>query len=190
MLERFTDDARRTIPLALEEAARLQHPHVGTEHLLLALLHLTEDPGVEVLISAGLDLETARAAVLRMLAERPAGVDAAALETIGIDLTAVREAVEAAFGPGALDGPGDAATDPRRGSRLSRAVGRRPWTRQAKKALELSLRETLALKQRAIRPGHLVLGLIRENEGLAARVVRDHGLDPAAVRTAVLATLG
>ncbi|WP_348533241.1 Clp protease N-terminal domain-containing protein [Kitasatospora sp. MAA4] len=128
--------------------------------------------------------------MLRLLAGNPSGVDAQALGTIGIDLTAVREAVEAAFGPGALDGPGGDPVESRRGSRASRIGGRKPWTRQTKKVLELAVRETVAMGQRAIRPGHLVLGLIGENEGMAVQVMRDHGLDPAAVRAAVLPTLG
>ncbi|MDH6114067.1 ATP-dependent Clp protease ATP-binding subunit ClpA [Kitasatospora sp. MAP12-15] len=189
MLERFSDDARRAIPLALTEADRLGHTHVGTEHLLLALLHLTDDPAVDVLIRSGLDLETARAAVVRLLAAGPSAVDAEALGAIGIDLAAVREAVEAAFGPGALDGPGDTAGEPRRGSRLPRVGGRKPWTRPAKKVLELAVRETTALGGRTIRPGHLVLGLLKEGDGVAARVLHQHGLDFTAVRAAVLPAL-
>ncbi len=185
MFERFSQSARQAVVLAQTEAKELGHPSLGTEHLLLGLLHQPEDPSVDVLVSSGLDLPTARAAVLRLPGSGSPGVDAEALGAIGIDLTAVRETVEAAFGVGALDGP---AED--RAGRGSRVRGRPRVTKRAKKALELSLRETLALKSRVIEPGHLLLGLLREGEGSAVRVIRDHGLDPGALRTAVLATLG
>jgi len=99
-------------------------------------------------------------------------LDAAALTTLGIDLDAVRSSVEATFGPGALDAD-------RRGSGPS---GHLPFTPRAKKVLELSLRETIALKQKEISDGSIALGLIREGQGLAMKVLADLGVDIDAIR--------
>lgn len=84
----------------------------------------------------------------------------------------MRGSVEAAFGPGALDGPG---ARPRRRGHI-------PFTPRAKKVLELSLREAMALHSRAITDGHVLLGLLREGEGLAAKVLADRGIDLPALR--------
>ena len=86
--------------------------------------------------------------------------------------------MEASFGPGALDGPH--GRDPR---------GHLPFTPRAKKVLELSLRETLALKQNAISDGSIALGLIREGEGLAAKVLHDRGVDLVDLRRDITAAL-
>ncbi|MFF7634970.1 Clp protease N-terminal domain-containing protein [Kitasatospora sp. NPDC008050] len=195
MFDRFTPATRQAVSVAQSEAARLHHPYLGTEHLLLGLLHHPEDPSVAVLVGLGLDLPTARAGVIRLLGDGSATGDAEALGSIGIDLTAVREAVEAGFGPGALDGPaGRSAKDRNTGS----GSGRVRFTTRAKKAIELSLRAAVARKDRAITPGHLLLGLLQEatlgptreqRQGLAARVIQDHGLAVTAVYAAVLATV-
>ncbi|MFG3227833.1 Clp protease N-terminal domain-containing protein [Kitasatospora sp. NPDC048194] len=186
MFERFTDQARNVVTSAHEEAAALGHAQIGTEHLLLALLGVPDDPAAAVLIESGLDQETARRAVCALLGP---GDDAAALASIGIDLDAVRSSVEAAFGEGALDAPGEEEPK-RRGWFRSEPKGRRGrFTGRAKKALELSLRESLRLKSGQIAVGHLLLGVIREAEGLGVRVIVDHGLDLGAVRQAVEAKL-
>ncbi|MFC9329302.1 Clp protease N-terminal domain-containing protein [Kitasatospora sp. NPDC057015] len=184
MFERFTVAARDTVVRAQEEAVELRHDRVGTEHLLLGVLRQAGDPAAGVLLAAGLDLPTARAAVVGLLGT---GGDAQALAAIGVDLDAVRDAVEAAFGEGALDGPGPERE--RRGRGWFKGGGRVPFTGRAKKVLELSLRESLRLKSGEIAVGHIVLGLLREGEGLGARVIADHGLDFAAVREAVEARL-
>ncbi|MFF4817070.1 Clp protease N-terminal domain-containing protein [Kitasatospora sp. NPDC001309] len=101
MFERFTQEARRVVVIAQEEARQLRDDRVGTEHLLLGVLEQSQDPAASVLIGAGLDQEAARQAVRRL---RGKG-DRQVLATIGVDLDAVREAVEAAFGEGALDAP-------------------------------------------------------------------------------------
>nr|WP_268873573.1 Clp protease N-terminal domain-containing protein [Streptacidiphilus neutrinimicus] len=100
----------------------------------------------------------------------------------------MREKVEAVFGVGALSGAGGAAGRRRRGSG-SLTGGHLPFTPQAKKALELSLREALALKSREILPGHLLLGLLRVEDSPATRLVRAHGFDLAALSERVRATL-
>ncbi|MEV0532160.1 Clp protease N-terminal domain-containing protein [Kitasatospora sp. NPDC050463] len=186
MFERFTDDARRVVGQAGQEAAQLRHGQIGTEHLLLAVVAMPQDPAAAVLVKAGLDHSTVQRAVRRLLGGAD---DAEALAAIGVDLDAVREAVESAFGEGALDAPAEGAEPRRRGWFRDSKGGRVPFTPRAKKVLELSLRESLRLKSGHIAVGHLLLGVIREGDGLGARVIADHGLDFAALRRAVDATL-
>jgi ATP-dependent Clp protease ATP-binding subunit ClpA len=195
MFDRFTQAAREAVGAAQTEATQLHHPLLGPEHLLLGLLHHPTDPSVAILVDLGLDLQTARAAVVRLLGDGSATGDAEALGTIGIDLTAVREAVEASFGPGALD---DRTGRTGRAAKASADGGRVGFSARAKKAVELSLRASLARKERAITPGHLLLGILQEatlgpareqRQGLAARVIQDHGLAVTALYTAVLATV-
>ncbi len=189
MFERFTEEARRAVGQAGRESAELGHGHVGTEHLLLAVLAETADPAARVLIEAGLDHAEARQAVGRLLGT---GGDAHALASIGVDLEAVREAVESVFGVGALDSPPEPEPEPRRRGwfRSEGRVGRSPFTARARKAVELSLRESLRMKSGHIAVGHLLLGVLREGEGLGARVVADHGLDLAEVRREVEVAMG
>ncbi|MER7769793.1 Clp protease N-terminal domain-containing protein [Kitasatospora sp. NPDC096140] len=187
MFERFTESARQVVVAAQQEARELRHGYVGTEHLLLAVLGRSEDPAAGVLTEAGLDHGTARQAVRRLLGETG---QAQALASIGVDLDAVREAVESVFGEGALDAPPEEAPKRRGWFRSGGARGGHiPFTARARKAVELSLRESLRLKSGEIGVGHLLLGVLREGEGLGVRVVVDHGLDPKAVRQAVERTL-
>jgi ATP-dependent Clp protease ATP-binding subunit ClpA len=97
-------------------------------------------------------------------------LDADALATLGIDLDAVRSTVEASFGPGALD------PRPGRGKRRLQS-GHIPFSGRAKKVLELALRECLARKDVSITDAHIMLGLIREGQGLAVKVITDRGID-------------
>ena len=103
--------------------------------------------------------------------------DPDALATLGIDLDAIRERVERAFGPGALTR--------RRPCRRGGIGPMVPFTARAKKALELSLREAINLSQRDLRAEHLVLGLLREGDGVAARVLTERGVTLAAAREKV-----
>jgi len=144
VFERFTDRARRVVVLAQGEAVVLGHPHIGTEHLLLGLIHEGE------------------------------GVAAMALESMDIALEAVRSQVEEIIGQ---DGP----------SRRGRHI---PFTPRAKKVLELSLREALQLGHDYIGTEHILLGLLREGDGLAAQVLVKLGADLGSVRTAVISLLG
>ncbi|MFJ4190762.1 Clp protease N-terminal domain-containing protein [Kitasatospora sp. NPDC089509] len=186
MFERFTRGARRAVVIAQEEARQLGHDRVGSEHLLLGILEQPEDPALAVLAEAGLDQEAARQAVRRL---RGKG-DQQVLATIGVDLDAVRAAVEAAFGEGALDDPPEEERKRWGRFRSGGSVGGHiPFSPPAKKTLELSLREALRLKSKEIAVGHLLLGLLREGEGLGVLVIADHGLDPSAVRRAVEAEL-
>ncbi|MGI5492469.1 Clp protease N-terminal domain-containing protein [Microtetraspora malaysiensis] len=179
MFERFTREARQTVVQAQAHARRLHHPRIGTEHLLLGLLGQPDTMSARILHGHGLTSERAEAEVLRALRPDPQGgdLDADALEAIGIDLAAVRERVEATFGPGALD------RAPSRNHRGLLVSGRHiPFDSGAKKALELSLREAIALKCKEIRDGHILLGLLREAEGLGARVISSSGIDIATLR--------
>jgi ATP-dependent Clp protease ATP-binding subunit ClpA len=176
MFERFTEEARQVVVRAQEEARRLRSSHIGTEHVLLGLLD-QDTPTAAVLARHGLIRESTVAAIRAFTSAE--GLDAAALGTVGIDLDAVRDSVEAAFGPGALDVP--------RGRR--EAKGHIPFTPRAKKVLELSLREALALKSKSIADGHIALGLIREGEGLAMKVVHDRGIDAGTLREEIRTAL-
>ena len=180
MFERFTGDARQTVVLAQHEARRLRHEFIGTEHLLLGLLAQSGTPVARVLAAHGVDHPSAVTAVAAHLGGDD--LDADALTALGIDLDAVRTRVEAAFGPGALDKPSR-----RRRDRAD--TGYIPFTARAKKVLELSLREALALEHRHIAGGHILLGLLRDGEGLAMKVLHDRGVDPADLRRDVTAAL-
>ena len=183
MFERFTKDARQTVTLAQDEARRMHCGYIGTEHILLALLGQDGTPAYRVLVRHGLTREQAAEAVAGYLG--PGDLDAAALSTLGIDLDAVRDSIEAAFGKGALDKP--ART---RRCRDGWPGGAIPFTPRAKKILELSLREALALRHGYIGNGHILLGLLREGQGLATKVLHDRGIDPDVLRHDVTAELG
>jgi ATP-dependent Clp protease ATP-binding subunit ClpA len=172
MFERFTQDARQVVVGAQAEAARLHSGRVGTEHLLLALVTRPDTACAAVLAGHGLTHDRVGASIA---GQAGAGeLDADALTAVGIDLDAVRSSVEAAFGPGALD-----AGEPRR---RPGAGGHIPFDPGAKKALELSLRETIALKQRSITDGHIALGILREGRGPAMKVLADLGVDAETLR--------
>jgi ATP-dependent Clp protease ATP-binding subunit ClpA len=177
VFERFTPEAREVVVLAQEEARTLRHDHVGTEHLLLALLRL-DTPTTAVLRRHGLDHAEVAEAVASAGGD---GLDADALRTLGIDLDAVRDVVEATFGPGALD--------PRSGGRRKSSPGHIPFTAGAKKVLELSLRETLAMRSNRITDGHVLLGLLRDGQGPTMKVLHDRGIDPVELRRDVTAAL-
>ena len=178
MFERFTTEAREVVVLAQDEARSLRHGHIGTEHLLLALLR-QDTPTTAVLRRHGLDHDEVAGAVAA--ATGGDGLDADALRTLGIDLDAVRDVVEATFGPGALDRPG--------GGRRRGSPAHIPFTAGAKKVLELSLREAIALRSNRISDGHIALGLLRDSEGPTMKVLHDRGVDPAELRRDVTAAL-
>ena len=194
MFERFTRGAREAVIRAQAEARSLQQSPIGTEHLLLALLDAGSGEVAEALRADGVDDAYVRAEIVRLAGPRRGGhpgadtdaEDRAALKAIGIDLDAVRKAIEENFGPGALDLPRTAAPK-RRGllARFSSGTGHIPFSPRARKVLELSLREALALKHDHIGTEHILLGLLRESSGLAARVLGDLGAQPAALRARV-----
>jgi ATP-dependent Clp protease ATP-binding subunit ClpC len=142
LFERFTDRARRVVVLAQEEARLLNHNYIGTEHILLGLIHEGE------------------------------GVAARALESMGISLESVRFQVVEIIGQGS-----------------QAPSGHIPFTPRAKKVLELSLREALQLGHNYIGTEHILLGLIREGEGVAAQVLQQLGADLPKVRQTVIQLL-
>jgi ATP-dependent Clp protease ATP-binding subunit ClpA len=173
MFERFSDEARQAVVLAQEEAAALHHGWIGTEHLLLGVLR-ADGEGARLLKAFGVELAVVREDVVRIIGRGEEDIDRDALATLGIDLDAVRERVEKAFGPGALNRPG--------GCRRGLFGPQTPFTPRAKKALELTLREGIALGDRELRGEHLILGLLREGDGVAARILADRGVTLAGVR--------
>ena len=176
MFERFTDDARQAVALAQEEAVALRHGWIGTEHVLLGVMRSGGD-GARLLAGFGVDPDGVREDVVRMVGRGDEGIDPEALAALGIDLDEVRERVERAFGPGALIR--------RRPCRRGILGPHIPFTPRAKKALELALREALSLGQRDLRGEHIVLGLLREGDGVAARVLTERGVTLAAARERV-----
>ncbi|MFJ9521372.1 Clp protease N-terminal domain-containing protein [Kitasatospora sp. NPDC101801] len=184
MFERFTKAARQVVVQAQAEAAELRHGYIGTEHLLLAALADPAEPAAALLVARGLDHDTVRAAVVRLIGPAE-GHDAEVLAAIGVDLDAVREAVEAEFGAGALDARGE---EPRRRGWFK--SDHRPFTPRSKKVLELALREALRLGDKQIAVRHLLLGLLRDGDGLAVRVIADQGVDPAGLRQELEAVAG
>ncbi|MGW7351846.1 Clp protease N-terminal domain-containing protein [Streptomyces sp. NPDC054784] len=210
MFERFSGEARDVVVGAQEEARALRHERIGTEHLLLAALRHPDAPGAATLVRLGVTRESCRTAVSRVAGGGADGLgpeDAAALRAFGIDLDEIRRRTEATFGPGSLDGPGPEAARDRepgkpwplsalervrgaggeRGSRTAGGTGHIPFAPRAKKALELSLREAVALRDRRIGVEHVVLGLLRSDDRLTHAVFAHLDVDPGRARAEVLA---
>jgi ATP-dependent Clp protease ATP-binding subunit ClpA len=189
MFEHFTDRARGTVVLAQEEARGLHHNHIGTEHLLLGLLRERTSVGRKALDRLGVRLDDVRSEVVRVVGERPPAAlgdrDAEALRAIGIDLDEVRRRVEATFGEGALERTAPSRRRPRRRRCAPSAGGRVPFTPRAKKVLQLALRESKALHHGYIGTEHILLGLVREREGLAAEMLAERDVSDQRVRTVV-----
>ncbi len=144
MFERFTTRARQAVVLAQEEARRLQHNYIGTEHVLLGLLR------------------------------EPESVAGRALARLGVSLDGTRAAVEEIIGVGTMAAP----------------EGHIPFTPRSKKVLELSLREALHLGHNYIGTEHILLGIVREGEGVAAQVLVQRGASLDRVRETVMNELG
>ena len=187
MFERFTDRARNVAVDAQAAARRLGHGYTGTEHILLGLLQ-GDGIAARALGSLGITAAAVEREVLAEVGRGPLGQrDAEALGAIGIDLEEVRRRVEASFGPGALYWrPGRGW---RRGRRVPLAAGHIPFSPRAKKVLELSLREALALKHNYIGTEHILLGVAREGEGLAMLILTRLGAGPQVIRARVLDAL-
>jgi len=177
MFERFTQSARDVVRESRLHARRLGHEQVRAEHLLLAVLSGDTQGGV-VLRELGLQYDALEKEVGAL-----GHADAAALQSLGVDLDAIRAQAEAAFGPDALR--------PRPATRRRGLLRRRrpaeerdhlPFTPGAKRALEQSLRQAIALKHREIRAEHVLLGLLATDGDPAAVVLAGLGVGPAAVR--------
>lgn len=175
MFERFSAEAREVVRRSQEEARGLRHRFIGTEHLLLAMLAGSSGPGARALREQGVEAADIRRRVIAIVGSPSTeDLDSAALATLGIDLDEVRRATEASFGPGALDARAGAIPK-----------GHIPFSKRAKKVLELSLREALRLGHGYIGEGHILLGLLREGEGVAVTVLVAAGVDLAALRNDV-----
>ena len=182
MFERFTQPARQTVITAQAECRRLHQPQIGSEHLLLALtLGPEDDLARRALTEFGLDHDSGERRLRAIRGDDE--LDAAALSTVGIDLEEVRRRVEAQFGPGALEEP----VPPHRAFRLFGQPGP-PFGADAKKSLELALREAIDLRHREIGTSHLLLGTLR-SAGLAVRMLDAQGIQPANLRAAVVQQL-
>lgn len=199
MFEHFTAEARTTVVGAQEQARHLGHRFIGTEHLLLSLL-ASGGIAADLLTQRGITVESARAAIARYVGrptERLGHSDSEALRAIGIDLDEVRRRLEENFGPNPLAVPAEEPVRRRFGLRRVRRRPDRdgpprgyiPFSPRAKKVLELSLREALRLKHRSIGSEHILLGLIREGEGLATLVLTKEKVDFTELRRAVEARL-
>ncbi|MGW0043756.1 Clp protease N-terminal domain-containing protein [Rhodococcus sp. NPDC003348] len=187
MFERFTAAARSVVVQAQGEAKDLSAPRIGTDHVLLGILVVeSNSPLGAMCAEAGLTAPQVRASLARGAEDRPLGeTDAEALRSIGIDLDAVRDSVEASFGADALD-RGDEGVG-RRGW-FARRTGRIPFTSDAKKALELALRETLARKDTEIGTEHVLLGLLRGADPAVVAVIGPH-IVPSELRRRVVELL-
>ena len=165
MFERFTDPARRVVVLAQEEARDRGDDRIGSEHLLLAVCRAVDTRAATLL--------AARGVTLRLVEDdlRTSEVsDRDALASVGIDLDEVRDRVEEAFGPGALDNTRAANT------RRRRRRGHIPFDRGAKNVLELALREAIRRGDRTLGTEHVLLGLLHRETGRAATVLHARGL--------------
>ncbi len=192
MFERFTASASHVVECAQRQARQLRAPYIGTEHLLLALLEPGAGIAHAVLHEAGVNADRVREDIHRVIGTAPGVLtaeDAAALRTIGIDLKAVLERIETSLGTDGLAPP--PAPDSRRGLLRCRPSIRpsRRFGPRAKKVLERSLREALALRHNHIAPEHILLGLLLEGRGVAAQVLIDAGLDLGQLRQATLAAV-
>jgi ATP-dependent Clp protease ATP-binding subunit ClpA len=182
MFERFSQDARNVVVQAQNEARRAGAHHIGPEHLLMGLMLGRSGIGYDVLHANGITLEFVRAESDRLLGRSATGFggdDVEALKTIGIDLEAVVESVERSFGPGALAG-----------GTSSSITGHIPFAHQAKKVLELSLREALRLHHNYIGTEHILLGMVRQGDGPVAQILTNGGTEPDALREQVEARVG
>lgn len=164
MFERFSEQARLAVVLAQEQVRALPADEIRAEHLLAGVVQSSKGDLAGVLDRHGLTTETVR----RRLQAPDSSGDAAALHAIGIDLDAVRAAADQAFGDGAFD----------RALRGSRGRHRRrrhtPFTRSAKKVMELALREAILHRSGVIGPEHLLLGILRGGDPVALGLITEH----------------
>ncbi len=144
MNDRFTERVRKVLFLARDEAGRMQHDYIGTEHLLLGIIREGE------------------------------GIAAQALQRLGIDFDQIQQAVE------------DMVTT----QSGTLTIGEIPFTPRAKRVLELSIDEARMHNHNYVGTEHLLLALIREGEGVAARVLQDLGADHEKVRKEIMKLLG
>ncbi|NUS42897.1 MAG: Clp protease [Mycobacteriaceae bacterium] len=179
MFEKFAKEARVAVIVAQEEAKDLGHPAVGPEHLVLGVLQRPEPRLRAMLDDVGMRHADVRACVAQQHRGDALGVDdAEALKAIGIDLDAVRESLAANFGADVLDR--QPPSDRSRGWFGKRVYV--PFTKDAKKSIELSLREALAHKDSVIAAEHLLLGVLRADNAACRAVIATTRVDPDELR--------
>ena len=161
MVTRFDDATRHAVIMAQREAKQLGNPFIGPEHLFLGLTDVDSTDAADLLRAHQIDVRNVRERLVRTIGRGP---DGRALESIGIDLNAVRSAVEERFGIGSFDGI------------ISIGPGHLPLTRRAKKALGLARRYAQRLGDDRARPGHLLIGTI-ECGGLVTQTLVSVGID-------------
>lgn len=174
MFEKFTDQAKRAISSAQDEAMALGHDFIGTEHILLGLANVDGGIASEVLSEKQATAPLVRDEVVRILrgagVAQTSGTDAAAaLATIGIDVEGIKRRADESFGPGRFRFP------------------RPPFTARAKRMLQISLREAVALGHDYVGTEHLLLGLLTEGEGVGIQALNALGVETDSLRPAVLA---
>lgn len=179
MFERFTQEAKAVLVAAQDVSIELGVGYISPGHILYGCAEGRESTAGEPLRAAGITGESIRRLLPR--AEKPPveDVDADVLRAIGIDFEGVRAVVEETFGSGALE----SAPDRRATTTKTR---RPPFTPEAKRTLDLSLRVALELHERRIRPGHLLLGLLRLDNDFVSIVVQQSGATVAGISAAVL----
>jgi hypothetical protein len=182
MFERFSEPARAVVVMAEAVATEMRSPYLTPGHLLYGCAEVREETAGRPLRDSGVTESLIRRTLPRSADVADGPIDPDALRAIGIDYDGVRSAVEQTFGSGALESAPD--------RRLSSDRVRRPrFTPEAKRSLQLSLRVAVELRDRRIRPGHLLLGLLRLNDDLITGVVEQSGTSVASLSATVLTRL-
>lgn len=179
MFERMTQGAKAALVEAQDLAVELDSRTIEVGHLLYGLAEGREETAGKPLRDSGITGVAVRALLPRGEHERPGTIDPESLESIGIDYEGVRSAVEATFGPGALDAAPDRRVSPS-------ASGRPRFSPDAKRTIEQSLRVALELHQKTIKPGHVLLGLLRLNDEFVTSVLAKSQANVAALSASVL----
>lgn len=184
MFERFTKSARAAVVQAQQCARETRARQIRPEHVLYGAVDTATDPLAGVLTAAGITAETMRARLDGSDSGEPLGADDAdALKSIGIDLDAVRESVEANFG----DDSFERAARPARGA-VDGKRGHIPFSKPGKKTLELSLREAIARGDNFIASEHILLGLLRGADPAVVNAISPH-IAPSALRAHLVEVL-
>jgi ATP-dependent Clp protease ATP-binding subunit ClpA len=187
MFERFTRPARVAVVLAQEEARELRTREIAPQHLLLGVLQAADTDLSAMLSDYGLTADVVRARLIEAspTADDSFGEDAEALRAIGVDLGAVRDSVARTFGADVFDNALSRSGRRRGRQRRSSHI---PFTRAAKKCLELAVRETLVHKDNEIACAHLLLGIMRSGDKAAVGLITEH-VYTAQLRASILALL-
>jgi ATP-dependent Clp protease ATP-binding subunit ClpA len=182
MFERMTEGAKAALVEAQDLAIELNSRTIDVGHLLYGLAEGREETAGKPLRERGITGAAVRRLLSRGEDAQPGPVDTASLESIGIDYEGVRSAVEATFGVGALDRAPDRRT-------TTPALRKPPFSAEMKRSLEQSLRVALELHEKKIKPGHVLLGLLRVNDDFVTSVLNEKKSNVAGLSSAVLKEL-